>query len=109
MKGKQLHKIVRKDRQNDLYPWGEPRTGGACTRYLIQQADTNGGVVIVMQDGPGNATGAVGASDADLLEIVRDRLRCFQAGEYKCREFACALTHIEEALMWLNHRMETAE
>lgn len=44
--------------------------------------------------------------DADLLEIVRDRLRDFQAGPYSCRENACALTHIEEALMWLNRRVE---
>ena len=44
--------------------------------------------------------------NTDLLEIVRDRLRAFQAGPYSCRENACALTHIEEALMWLNRRAE---
>lgn len=47
-----------------------------------------------------------GVLDADLLEIVRDRLRNFQAGEFSCRENACALTHIEEALMWLNRRVD---
>ena len=30
----------------------------------------------------------------------------FQAGPYACRENAEALTHIEEALMWLNKRVE---
>ena len=39
-------------------------------------------------------------------EIVRDRLRGFQSGAFSCRENACALTHIEEALMWLNRRVE---
>ena len=47
-----------------------------------------------------------GVLDCDLLEIVRDRLRCFQGGEFACRENACALTHIEEALMWMNKRVE---
>ena len=47
-----------------------------------------------------------GIIDTDLLEIVRHRLRCFQAGPYSSRENACALTHIEEALMWLNRRVE---
>jgi hypothetical protein len=47
-----------------------------------------------------------GVLDTDLLEIVRDRLRCFQQGEYSTRENAIALTHIEEALLWLNKRVE---
>ena len=44
--------------------------------------------------------------DSDLLEIVRDRLKSFQAGPFSSRENACALTHIEEALMWMNRRVE---
>lgn len=44
--------------------------------------------------------------DVDLLEIVRDRLEGFQSGEFSSRENPCALTHIEEALMWLNRRTE---
>ena len=52
----------------------------------------------------------LGVDDSDLLEIVRDRLKCFQKGIYKCREYACAITHLEEALMWINkHRQDTKE
>lgn len=47
-----------------------------------------------------------GVIDTDLLEIVRDRLKSFQAGSFSSRENACALTNIEEALMWLNRRVE---
>lgn len=47
-----------------------------------------------------------GITNEDLLEIVRDRLKGFQRGEFATRENACALTHIEEALMWLNKRVE---
>ena len=47
-----------------------------------------------------------GALDCDLLEIVRDRLAHFQAGEFATRENALALTHVEQALLWLNKRVE---
>ena len=54
-----------------------------------------------------NEDGSIGGVlDVDLLEIVRDRLKCFQSGEFATRENACALTHIEEALMWMNKRKE---
>ena len=47
-----------------------------------------------------------GVLDTDLLEIVRDRLKAFQEGQFATRENAIALTHIEEALMWMNRRVE---
>ena len=47
-----------------------------------------------------------GVIDSDLLEIVRHRLQCFQQGPFATRENECALTHIEEALMWMNRRVE---
>jgi hypothetical protein len=39
-----------------------------------------------------------------LLAIVIDRLRSFQGSKFSCRENAIALTHCEEALMWLQRR-----
>lgn len=60
-----------------------------------------------MQQGPRNSPDALhGVLDTDLLEIVRDRLAAFQAGPFACRENAIALTHIEEALLWMNKRTE---
>ena len=47
-----------------------------------------------------------GVLDTDLIEIVRHRLQCFQQGEFATRENAIALTHIEEALLWMNKRVE---
>lgn len=62
---------------------------------------------IEFQKGPRNSPDSRhGVLDSDLLEIVRDRLKAFQAGPYATRENACALTHIEEALMWMNRRVE---
>lgn len=62
---------------------------------------------IHFQHGARNEVDSIsGVLDQDLLEIVRHRLQCFQKGEFPSRESACALTHIEEALMWLNKRKE---
>ena len=62
---------------------------------------------VQFQESPRNAESSTrGVLDTDLLEIVRDRLIGFQRSEFATRENACALTHIEEALMWLNRRVE---
>jgi hypothetical protein len=42
----------------------------------------------------------------DLLIICLDRLQSFQATEFSCRENACAITKIEEALMWPRKRTD---
>jgi hypothetical protein len=46
-----------------------------------------------------------GVIDSDLLEIVRHRLQCFQAGGLQCKENEKAICHIEEALLWMNQRI----
>ena len=62
---------------------------------------------IQFQNGARKESGSIhGVIDTDLLEIVRHRLQCFQEGPFASRENALALTHIEEALMWLNKRVE---
>ncbi|RHW66302.1 ABC transporter ATPase, partial [Clostridium botulinum] len=47
-----------------------------------------------------------GIIDTDLLEVVRDRLHCFQQGKFASEYNYQALIHVEEALMWLNRRVE---
>lgn len=59
---------------------------------------------IKFQNGPIREVGVNGITQEALLAIVIDRLRSFQNGPYKCRENAIALTHCEEALMWLQRR-----
>lgn len=48
----------------------------------------------------------LGVLDTELLEIVRDRLIGFQQGKFATRENTLALTNIEQALLWLNKRVE---
>lgn len=102
-----LSTIQKRNNLNEVFRWKDRGAGNAWHRYLIQDPETKGGVVILFQEGPRKDPSSIhGVLDCDLLEIVRDRLKCFQEGEYRCRENACALTHIEEALMWMNRRVE---
>ena len=90
----------------------EPGQGGACHDYLIQPMTLPGDhpegainpVRIKFQNGPIKEAGVNGLSQEALLAVVIDRLRSFQDGPFKCRENAIALTHLEDALMWLQKR-----
>lgn len=62
---------------------------------------------MMFQDGPREQEGSIeGIYDADLLEIVRDRLRAMQKGNGACEYNVRALTHIEEALYQLKLKKE---
>lgn len=119
---KQLNTIQKFERLNDVFALDEPGPGGAHHLYQVCRHNTgriseedgtfrtrpeNMLLTVQMQCGARKDAGSIpGVVDADLLEIVRDRLRDFQSGPFACRENACALTHLEEALMWLNRRVE---
>jgi hypothetical protein len=110
----ELDTIQRREKLNKVFAEGKKGNGNAYHTYTIHleslRSDDNKPVpcmAIEFQNGgrkiPNSSHGVTGE---DLLEIVRHRLQCFQTSEYACRENACALTHIEEALMWLNKRVE---
>ena len=101
----------------------EPGSGGANHAYVVSGFDieTNPGrklydaddgvpddgtdsLAILFQNGPIGEAGVNGVTHEVLLAILIDRLRGFQNGPYKSKANACALTHLEEALMWLNQR-----
>ena len=87
----------------------EPGAGGANHQYAVEYnpAGKEGFVYnIGFQDGPINVdgNGVNGLTHEVLLSIVADRLRSFQAGPYSCKANACARTHIEEAMHWLQQR-----
>ncbi len=91
-----------------------PGAGGASHCYKIdgpyKDYGPNAGVApifqcdIRFQNGPAGESIANGISNESLLAVVIDRLQGFQTGEFKCRENAIALTKLEEALHWLQHR-----
>lgn len=109
----ELSTIQKREKLNVVCREGEPGPGGALHDYVIYKAEQAPGTpreavgCILFQRGARKDPEARnGVLDTDLLEIVRDRLKAFQAGEFATRENACALTHIEEALLWMNKRVE---
>ena len=89
----------------------DPGQGNACHLYGVtsdepRNADTPPAVTLPVrfQNGPIQEFGVNGISQEALLAIVEDRLLGFQSGPYACRENAIALTHIQDAMMWLQRR-----
>ncbi|NFE85869.1 ABC transporter ATPase [Clostridium botulinum] len=107
---KELSTIQKREKLNNIYSVDEEGPGGAHHEYWIEweeKENKHGRLEIKFQKGARKEENSQhGIIDTDLLEIVRDRLKSFQAGPFSSRENACALTHIEEALMWMNRRVE---
>lgn len=101
-----LNTIQKREKLNTVIAVGDKGAGGANHQYVIE-VDGPEDLLIKFQEGPRNVEGSTpGVIDTDLLEIVRDRLKCFQEGEFATEYNAQALLHVEEALMWLNRRVE---
>ena len=81
------------------YKYNAPHTFGVCKADDGHELER-----IHFQEGPIKECGVNGVCDEDLLIMVVRRLEGFQNSEFKCRENALALTHIEEALLWLRKR-----
>ena len=121
-----LSTIQKREKLNTVYATDGQGPGGANHVYMICRNDKKHGfesvegdlskiiadpdaiiATIELQNGPRKNPDSVhGVIDADLLEIVRDRLISFQDGPFACDENAHALSHIEEALLWMNKRVE---
>ena len=100
-------RIQRQNNLNDVYVEDVVGPGNGRHHYIISNANDPSLVLLDIQYQCGarnEEKSTSGVLDQDLLEIVRHRLQCFQKGEYATRENACALTHIEEALMWMEKR-----
>ena len=65
------------------------------------------------QDGPLSVDGKrkepTGAFVETILDAVANRIRHYQSTKFNCRENALALTKIEEAMHWLDHRTRDRE
>jgi hypothetical protein len=90
-----------------------PGSGGANHAYMIEGFNTATNpssmgdfhaLGVLFQNGPIAEVGVNGITHEALLSIVADRLRSFQAGPFATKANACALTHIEEAMHWLQQR-----
>lgn len=124
MRTLQDHKVNPANDTLTITVMDEPGAGGANHRYEISgfHVDTNPSgrnpddfghdgdygatrpAVVLFQNGPIAEVGVNGVTHEALLTIVADRLRSFQKGPFSCKANACALTHIEEAMHWLQQR-----
>lgn len=89
----------------------------------LHQKDANGnptggstsgtGLQINWQDGPlGRDSGRKepnGAFVEDVIAAALGRLKFYQASKFSCRENALAITKLEEALHWCQHRTKERE
>lgn len=83
----------------------EPGPGGANHSYNIRyDHEKNLDCCIWFQNGPLQESEPNGVSNESLIAIVIDRMRGFQSGDFACRENAIALTKLQEAMHWLQHR-----
>lgn len=113
---KKLNTIQKRENLNEVYVVDEIGPGGANHRYaIIPKGEEEERLIttyqpmceIQLQCGPRKEQTSIhGVIDGDLLEIVRDRLKAFQDGPFSSEYNKKALEHVEEALMWLNRRVE---
>lgn len=107
-----LNTIQKRNNLNVLYAVGEKGPGNAYHEYEVlmvpgSEEENATAERIVFQKGPRkDPESQRGVLDTDLLEIVRHRLTCFQTSDFATRENEMALQHIEEALLWMNKRVE---
>ncbi len=76
-----------------------------CSEYIPSSEETEEVLCrIHFQEGPIIECGVNGVCNEDLINMVIERLECFQKSEFNCRENALAIQHLEEALLWLRKR-----
>jgi len=102
-----LSTIQKRENLNTVFVLDEKGNGGANHSYQIDLQDGNDVCNIQFQNGARKLPDSIhGVLDTDLLEIVRHRLQCFQEGPFSSEYNRVALSHVEQALMWMNRRVE---
>jgi len=104
---------VGTEKYTQVFACDERGQGNANHSYAIRRVDDDESANdlgnVIFQNGPIKESGVNGVMNEDLIAIVIDRMQGFQAGDYRCRENALALTKLEEALHWLRHRTNARE
>jgi hypothetical protein len=72
--------------------------------YIIRGIEGDILCGVHFQEGAIKETGLNGIFMEDLIAICINRLENFQNSDFRCRENACAITKLEESLMWLRKR-----
>lgn len=83
--------------------------GNASHNYTVYRTDNPEADYTVgtlrFQQGPRDDPRSIdGLTDGAVMAVLLDRYRGFQSGPFACRENAIIITHMEEALMWMQKR-----
>jgi hypothetical protein len=74
---------------------------------------TGNGISLIWQNGPlgrdAERLPPNGAFVEDVIAAALQRIQYYQDSKFKCRENALAITKLEEALHWLEHRTKDRE
>lgn len=109
---RELETIQTQEKLNKVFAVDEKGNGGANHQYAIvpineEEERLEPLAEIQFQNGARKLEDSIhGVLDSDLLEIARDRLISFQAGAFASEYNEKALYHIDEALRWMNKRVE---
>lgn len=113
MSVKDHHIVNELNRSISIVPLGDRSPCGAFVKYNISVRSTPadrplGETEFLQQDVTFHMgdpkLGCNGFTHEAYLAILIDRLRDMQGGALKCRENAIALTHLEEAMLWMYRR-----
>lgn len=96
------------EKLNTVFSVDAEGPGGAHHMYTVVSNTTEEPIATIQfQCGPRKDPDSLnGIIDSDLLEMVRDRLTSFQNGPFSSEYNEKALASVEDALKWLNKRVE---
>jgi len=107
-----LDTVHMADKINEVYRVGEQAENGAYDTYAIVKVDPKEGenpiiATVKFQKGSRNEkTSRHGVLGPELIEIVIDRLKSFQAGKFASEKNRIAIFLLEQALQWMSHTVE---
>lgn len=79
-----------------------------CPTQFIQTEPDQNTISFVVQQGAIKENGVNGCQIDDMIWAVATIIRSFNA-RFPCRENSCAITHLDEAMMWLEKRKKDRE
>ena len=84
-----------------------PKQGMGMPYMEIGEGDENS-IKFTLQQGPIKDNGVNGCQIDKMIYATAEILRFFNK-RFSCRENSCAITHLDEALMWLEKRKKDRE
>ncbi len=88
----------------------DPRAGMPfpCATDFIETYPEQNLIAFTVQEGPIGENGINGCQIDHIIWAIAIILRSFNS-RFPCRENSCAITHLDEAMMWLEKRTKDRE